>query len=241
MFPLRCTVLLPHTLQPLRIFERQYRQMVDDVLDGPGLIAMACLAGEKDSTGDADLAKGETNLDDSGQIDVNGDGGELPQLRPAVCVGHIVEHERVAGGQHIILLQGVCRATIAAMREPNGDRLYRMAMLRPVEDADPDDAGLEQIRRTLDNVLRTDRLMRMRKVQQLVEWLDKNNVPTVALLEMLGMHLVQDDELRYRLLAEPDVQARSGYVLEELRDLFQMIGQAELQSFAEWPKGMSWN
>ncbi|NNF42788.1 MAG: hypothetical protein HKN62_07035, partial [Phycisphaerales bacterium] len=43
LFPLPETVLLPHALLPLHIFEARYRQMVRSCLDCAGQIAIATI------------------------------------------------------------------------------------------------------------------------------------------------------------------------------------------------------
>ena len=101
LFPLPTVSLLPHALQPLHVFEPRYRSMVIDAL-GASLtgkfehaapIAMATFSGEawRDSYGGA------------------------PALRPVVCVGRIVQHQRLPDGRHDIMLHGVARAKIVAM------------------------------------------------------------------------------------------------------------------------------
>lgn len=46
VFPLPNTVLFPGTSLPLHVFEPRYRAMVEDVLDGDGLIVIALRAGD---------------------------------------------------------------------------------------------------------------------------------------------------------------------------------------------------
>jgi Lon protease-like protein len=46
VFPLPDTVLFPHTLLPLHIFEPRYRAMVRDVSEGHGLIVISRMLGE---------------------------------------------------------------------------------------------------------------------------------------------------------------------------------------------------
>ena len=43
MFPLRGVFLLPRQVLPLHVFESRYRQMIDDVLDGQGRLAMGTI------------------------------------------------------------------------------------------------------------------------------------------------------------------------------------------------------
>jgi Lon protease-like protein len=43
LFPLGEVVLFPHVPAPLHIFERRYRKMVADALEGPRVIGMVLL------------------------------------------------------------------------------------------------------------------------------------------------------------------------------------------------------
>jgi hypothetical protein len=218
LFPLPGAVLLPHAVQPLHIFEKRYRQMVNDCLDGAGQIAMASFAGHG-----------------------RGEAGQPAVLRQAVCVGQIIHHVPHRDGRHDILLQGICRARIIRVIEPEGDRLYRTAMLRPLEKLDEDPPRMPRERRQLRSLLRGPELKRMRGVDKLMEWFDHEGVPTHALLELIGFSLLSDGELRYRLLAEASPHQRAAIIREELLDLARLIRAADQQPFRDWPKHLSWN
>jgi Lon protease-like protein len=217
LFPLNGTVLLPHAVQPLDIFEPRYRQMIEDSLDQSGQIALANYAGDE-------------NGNDFG-----------PPLRPAVCVGQIIQHEKLDDGRHYILVHGVCRATIEEMLEPDTSRLYRLAKLVPLEALDQDPPPLETVRTSLQRLLAGSRLRRMKSVGTVLQWFDREDVPTHALLELVAFTLVQDAELKYRLLAEADAFLRARMIRHALRLLDRMVVLAEHQSYGEWPKGQSWN
>jgi uncharacterized protein len=219
LFPLPDTVLLPHAIQPLHIFEQRYRAMVRDCLDQAGQIAMATFANEDWKT------------------DYQG----LPSLRPAVCVGQIVHHDALANGRHNILLHGVCRARIEKVFEPIETRPYRLAQLTPLESTQNDPQPMNDIRRELKSMLVGPRLSRLRSVDSVMEWFDRDDVSTHALLELLGFALVHDTEVKYQLLAEPDPFSRARLIKRELTSLDHLMSQAERQPFRSWPKGMSWN
>lgn len=219
LFPLPDAVLLPHAIQPLHVFEPRYRQMVEDCLDGPGQIAMATFAG----------AAWREEYDGT------------PPLRPAVCVGQIVHHDALPGGRHNILLHGVCRAKIDQLVDPDEERPYRMAKLVPLEAVDKDAPRMLDIRRDLKRLLVGPRLRRMRSVDAVMQWFDREDVSTHALLELIGFALVHDTELRYKLLAEANPRRRAGLIKQELASLDNLVDRADRQSFKRWPKGMSWN
>jgi Lon protease-like protein len=220
VFPLPDAVLLPHAVQPLHIFEPRYSQMVDDVVEsGIKQIAMAVFKGD------------DWKLEYEGR----------PPLRSAVCIGLIVHHDELPEGRHNILLHGVCRARIAKIYEALDDRPYRLAKLTPLEPIEQNPPALGLVRRTLKNMLGGPRLKRMRSVETVMEWFDREDVSTHALLELIGFALVHDTEMKYRLLAEADPLRRARIIRRELTNLDQLVLAAERQAFRDWPKGMSWN
>lgn len=220
LFPLPDAVLLPHAVQPLHIFEPRYRQMVEDSVENKTrLIAMAVFKGD------------DWKLEYEGR----------PPLRPAVCIGLIVHHDELSDGRHNILLHGVCRAKISRIIEPDDDRLYRLAKLTPLEPVEQNPPALKTVRKTLRHLLENPRLSRMRSVETVMKWFEREDVSTHALLELIGFALVHNTELKYRLLAEADPMRRARLIKRQLTDLDHLVMQAERQAFRDWPKGMSWN
>jgi len=220
LFPLAEAVLLPHAVLPLHIFEMRYQQMIVNTMRTTRQIAMALTT---------ERVPGE------------GADGNAP-LRPAVCVGQIVQYEQLAGGRCNILLQGLCRARIVRMEKPEGGRLYYAARLKPLECVDEEPPPMPAVRTELQSLLTNPRLAsHLHGAQRVIEWFNQDEVSTHALLELIGFTLVKDIELRYRLLAEPNPIRRAGLIKLELKHLESLLRKAEGQSFADWPKGMSWN
>ncbi|MEL7485190.1 MAG: LON peptidase substrate-binding domain-containing protein [Planctomycetota bacterium] len=219
VFPIDGLVMLPQQVVPLHIFEERYRQMMSHVLDGAGQIAMAVFDGS-----------GVTPNDD-GQ----------PRLRPNVCVGQIVQHEKLDDGRYNILLQGVCRARITEEHDPTPTRLFRTAVLEPVEHDPYDTTALDHHREWLDEELSSGELSRLWASEDLLEYVRNEDVPTSILFELLSFTLLSDVELRYGLLAEPDPLRRAELVRDDLERVRKMIRLADKQASDEWPKGMSWN
>ncbi len=227
LFPLAGTILLPHAVQALHVFEPRYRQMVEHALGQvqkgniltAGPIALATFRG------------------DDWQEEYEG----LPPLRAAVCVGKIVQHQRLSGGRHNLLLQGVCRAKIRGMLEPDGSRLYRMAMLEPIERVTEPPPALPGVRKAIRGLLSGPRLKRLNGVDAVLEWIGRKDVPTHALLELVGFTLVNDERVRYQLLAEADPRRRARLIHRELGRLDRLVKKASEQAWEQWPKGVSWN
>ena len=72
MFPLPGVFLFPGQVMPLHIFEPRYRQMIEDLLDGPGRLVMA------------------TILEEQSGADV-----EHPDVLPVAGLGEIWRHEKL--------------------------------------------------------------------------------------------------------------------------------------------------
>lgn len=123
IFPLPETVLFPHVLLPLHVFEPRYRRMVEDCLAGSRVLAMALIRPGADARRDA---------------------------RPAVCdvvgAGVIVHDERLPDGRFNIALKGVARVAIEA--ELPTDTPYRVVRGRLLEDEYPA-GGPEALEREL--------------------------------------------------------------------------------------------
>ena len=119
IFPLN-TVLFPGAPLPLRIFERRYRQMIEDSLDGPGRIVMGTV--------------------------VRGHEDELLGSPPVHSVGGLGEmwhHKRLPDGRFDILLLGLRRVRL---REVESDRLYRKVQVEPLDETPPADEDLSPLR-----------------------------------------------------------------------------------------------
>lgn len=215
LFPLDGVTLLPQQILPLHIFEPRYRQMIDDVLDSSGQVAMGIRAGRPGREGDG-------------------------LVRPFVCLGQIVQHERLPDGRFNILMHGICRARILKQLPPD-EHPYRRVVLEPVGTEAADEDELSAIRSSLERRLDEGPLTQMRASEQVLEYLHNDEVPTSAMLELVSFTMLADPELRYRLLAEGDIHQRVQLIDRELDHLTQLLRRASLQRPEDWPKGCSWN
>ena len=220
VFPLPETVLLPHAVQKLHIFESRYLQMVNHCLDSAGQFAMATFRGKVDE---------ETYH------------FGRPALRPAVCVGQIVHHDSYPDGRQQVDLHGVCRAKILDLIEPDDEHSYRMARLAPLEAVEQEPPKMPKVRDELHDLLGRSHLSLMRNAEVVMKWFDREDVSTHALLELIGFTLVSDYEVRYQLLAEADPYVRAVTIKNELVSLDVLLNKALRQDHKSWPKGMSWN
>lgn len=226
LFPLGNTVLLPHAVQGLHVFEPRYRQMVEACLSemkGGSLLTARPIAM---ATIDGDLPEVSRGV---------------PMLRPAVCVGQIVQHQRLPDGRHTVLLHGVCRAEIVSIEEADGKRLYRQARLRPMEAVQGGLPRMPEARRVLKQLLQRPRVQRLSSVKAASAWAEREDVPTAAVVELVGAALVQDEAARYELLACADPWERARMVARVINGLEAVVAGADAQSAKDWPKGLSWN
>ena len=224
LFPLAGTVLLPHAVQGLHVFEPRYRQMVE-----------ACLS---EVRGGALLTARPIAM---ATILPTGRRETHAPLRPAVCVGQIVRHERLADGRHTILLHGICRARIERIEETQGDRLFRQAVLRPIEPPARTPPRMPEARRALRQLLQRPRVQRLASAKAVMPWAERGDLPTHAVIELVGSALIQDERARYALLECGDPWQRARMVAQAIAHLEGVVAGAESQHAERWPKGLSWN
>ncbi|MBB48542.1 MAG: hypothetical protein CMJ33_08370 [Phycisphaerae bacterium] len=225
LFPLVGVVLYPHTVRDLHIFEPRYRQMIEHAvapvtqgdLTRSLPIAMAV------------LEKGVVSSDSLG----------MPPLRRVSCVGRLLKDHKLPDGRHFIRLHGVCRAEIRHVEEPEGDRLFRRAYLKPV--SQPVTCIPKSCRSRLHDLLTGERLARMRLADEVRGYVEKDDISLETVVEIASFVLVQDESIRYRLLAERDPSRRALILFEELERLDQLVELCDLQQWKDWPKGLSWN
>ena len=228
LFPLNGLVVLPHAAQGLHIFEPRYRQMVEHCLARVGEDGNILKA--------APIAMASYDLD-AGELGPD----EPPPLRPVVCVTKIIRKARLPDGRFDLVVHGVCRARIRSIIEPEGPRLFRQAMLEPLERHDRPMPRLSAARRRIRELFAEGRLSRVAGASTFVELALRDEIPTSAFVEIVSAAILNDPEARYRMLAEPDLRARTRLLGDELRRLDGLIARADGQAWREWPKGLSWN
>src|SRR5690606_24424685 len=123
-------------------------------------------------------------------------------------------------------------------------RPYRLVKLEPLEpDPGTHEPALVGWRNRVKNLLTDEPLTQLRFQPNVLEWFDRDDIPSHVLIEIVGhllMTTTDDVERRYALLAEPDTLERAAYTENQLRDLERIIESARDQR-RQWPKGLSWN
>lgn len=215
LFPLPNCVLLPHAAMPLHIFESRYRSMVGDALKDQNVIAMATFDGH------------EWKQDYAGN----------PPLRQHVCVAYIVRHEKMAGGQCNILVQGLCRARII---EEISYAPYRIAVLMPTELQPVMEIDLGEQRQRIEKLLSDRLLKQLVSISKIHNWLS-NEILTTELVDLAIMTLCGEVEQRYDMLAEPDVLIRTHWLERQLRQIRHTLQCAEQIGPSQSPDGLCLN
>ena len=186
VFPLPATVLLPHALLPLHVFEPRYRAMVADALHGGRVIAVAVL-----------LPGWEAGY------------AGAPPVHPVVGVGVVAREERLPDGRYNILLRGAGRARIAE-ELPLAAGGYRRVRAEFLRDTMTDPARLEGKLSTLRQsvlALAASAAQRPQVASALSELAAAAKDPAAA-ADLVAGSLVSDPALLSRLLSELDVGAR---------------------------------
>lgn len=111
LFPLPNVFLFPGCVMPLHVFEPRYRQMVEDLLDGPGQIVMGTVPEEH-----ANALAGS------------------PPVRSIAGLGEICRHERLPDGRFLVWLFGLSRVKVA---ESPSARMYRRVQIQPLLETAP--------------------------------------------------------------------------------------------------------
>jgi len=111
VFPLPGMVLFPRVVVPLHIFEPRYRQMLREILDSHGRVAMA-------------LAVPGGDVDHEATWEIS----------PTVGVGKVLTYRKNDDGTSDILLVGDVRGRVETWRE---GKPYRTATIRSIEDEKP--------------------------------------------------------------------------------------------------------
>lgn len=216
LFPLANCVLLPHTTVPLHIFEDRYRAMTHDAIDSSGLIAMAMFEGSRY------------------QSEYIG----APPVRPNVCIGYIVHHERLTDGRYNMLLQGVARAQIDTEVEP-AQGGYRRALLRPIE-RPAMEIDLEPSRQLIEKHLNDPRLHKLAHLGNVCHWLTPE-LPTPAVVDLTWQAITRDCEQRYAVLAEPSAAERADRLVRYLKRTCRILEQADAMGPSLSDHGLSLN
>ena len=176
IFPLPTVVLFPNVFLPLHIFEPRYRQMVAESLAGDRIIGMVLLR-----PGYEDEYEG------------------APPVYATGCSGLITHADQLEDGKYNLVLRGLEKFSIQSEELPAAGRLYRSAVISPIDDSmrDGERDELRHERKRLQRLLTPlfhDTLSRYLPeampdedlVNALAQYLEFAPVEKLALLERQG-------------------------------------------------------
>jgi uncharacterized protein len=202
LFPLPNLVLFPHVMQPLHIFERRYRDLLEDALAGDRLIAMTVL-----------MPGWEKNYEGR------------PPVYPMACLGRITTHCRLADGTYNVLLLGLRR--IRLLRELPSTREFREAEVELCKDVYSAYSLARQ--RALRDDLRDALLQLLPNLPEAREQLDhllQDDVPLGMLTDVIGYVLDIGMTSKQLLLSESDVYRRAEILLSRLSEVATTVSSA---------------
>ncbi len=192
LFPLPDLIMFPHVIQPLRIFEPRYRDLLNDALDSDGLIAMCLFAPGWES-------------------DYEGN----PPLLPHACLGKVVTHQRTDNGEYNILLLGMRRIRIE--RELPSTRSFRQAEVTLLDDFYK--AGNDDKRSDLQAMLTRqfqDFLPQGKSMDKALKEILASEIPLGVLTDLVSFALPMDFQEKRDLLGECDIDKRATLLLTAL-------------------------
>jgi len=126
VFPLPDYYLFPGVVAPLHVFETRYRQMMEDLMDGPGRLVLA-------------------PFDPQGPRSEHG-----PVLSGLGTLAEIVQHERLEDGRWVLIVAALGRVTFT---EAPSDRLYRKVDADFAPETEPGRAAADALRPRLIEAL----------------------------------------------------------------------------------------
>ncbi len=185
LFPLPGVVLMPGASMPLHVFEPRYRELVRDLLQSGGVLAIPQIrAGEE------------------------GQAAGTPSLYPYAGVGRIVAHQELPDGRYNIVVEPLGRVRLGD--EKSTEHAYRVAEAELLEDAHPVDEDLDSIGRRVQGLFLPilgrggDAGARM---SRMLQQLSADRVP-----EAIAPWVLQDSDARQAYLSESDPAARATQV-----------------------------
>lgn len=194
VLPLSAAVLLPQAILPLQIYEERYIEMVRDVLDSSGMIAMA-------------LFEGRVTTDEYSH--------GTPPLKKFACIGHVRQYEHLADNRYVLLVQGLCRARIISevSHEP-----YRLVRLGQVESAPVTEHLLTPYRHRIEELL-SMQIMGEGDEKRLVQVGHGEEVSTPMIVDLAIAAMCTGANQQYKMLSQSDVRVRAEWLIHRMESL----------------------
>ncbi|NBS90720.1 hypothetical protein EBS67_12110, partial [bacterium] len=186
-------VLFPRVIQPLHIFEPRYKQMVEDALEDNRLIALCLLQ------------------------PTAGLGGSTSPIYPDICIGQILQEERLPDGRFNLLLQGVSRAKI--IKEVNNGKLYRTAKVEILHDVPNSSVENEDRMRTRLVKRMTKWFTQQPSAKEQLDRLVNSDLSLGNLCDVFSFALPLSVDMKILLLQLVNVEDRASLLLEVIEQM----------------------
>ena len=193
LFPLPDLVMFPQVVQPLRIFEPRYLEMLHEALETDRMIAMATL-----------MPGWEPGSEDN------------PPIHRSICLGHIMSEAEADDGSYNIFLAGVARGVIT--QECESDASFRRAEVELLPDVYSGDAtSTVQLQDEL--VTRFRNLMPANKTtDDLLSRILSDDCSLGMLVDVISFALPLKQPIKLELLSEGIVEARARLLINSLAE-----------------------
>jgi ATP-dependent Lon protease len=196
LFPLPNLVLFPHVIQPLRVFEPRYVDLLHEALEGDRLIAMAL-------------------LEPGWEQDYEG----RPPVAPVACLGRVLTWQATQPKpnlQYNLLLVALTRVRI--VRELPPERSFREAEVEVVSEvySPGKDAGRPALQASLISAFQ-EMLPRVDDACELFNQVSSKNVSLATLTDVISYALDLDVRAKQSLLEEANVDLRAEALLAHLK------------------------
>ena len=182
IFPLPDTVLLPHMLVSLHIFEPRYRKMIEDCVSGHRIMAVAM-------------------LDERNQPDIY----NRPPLYTTAGLGYLRSSAKLPDGRYNVVLEGVARLDVS-MELPPSDLPYRRAEAKLLEDQSYDPGLLRPAIHALRSLC-SQSIEELKLSQDVLEGVNTIEDPS-HLADMIGASVLADSTDKQAVLEELDILQR---------------------------------
>lgn len=199
VFPLPNVVFFPGTVIPLHIFEPRYRQMVQDVLAGDGVLALALL-----KPGWEEHEQG------------------APDIHSIACAGRLLEVAQLPEGRFNIRMAGLGRVLLD---ERESAKPYRLARVRLLAETVPDEESGETLAARADLLGAYGLLVSEVTGRQSLGLEGAQAAPFHALVNTLCAHLDMPSRIKQELLEVDDVMDRGLAITDVLRRELQRLSR----------------
>lgn len=191
------TVFFPHTLMPLHIFEQRYRRMLQAILDGDRIFAVAAL--DRKAATDPDAFEPPCEIATAGLI--------------RLCQSN-------DDGSSNLLLQGFARIEVEEIVQESPFRIVKIRPMVTSAGAEPD--RLASLHRELMRLVKAKVRLGARIPDEVLQMLSHIDDPD-AVSDLAAYTLCEGDVLKQTLLESDTTQERFQLIIRQMRADLAML------------------